>query len=452
MKKFKQGIFLFHRDFRLEDNRGLIVACDQCEEVLPVFIFDPRQADPDQNEYFNARFFECFTQALQNLADDIALYKGNLQIFKGEPVEILQKIYNEYSFDVFFSNADYSAFARKRDGAIQEWTNKNGISSVFVHDLCLQSPGEVLKKDGTPYTIFTPFFKQCREKTVALPLPFPSSVNFSVFSVSFQISIPHFSSFSAYPISRKSALLSLENIPTDYAQNRDFPWSQKHTALSVFLRMGVISIREAFWAFFKVHGEQSQGILELYWRDFFIHIGFFFPKVFFGKCFHQKYDGLSWENNPEKFAAWCEGKTGYPLVDAGMRELKATGLMHNRVRMVTASFLIKNLHIDWRWGEKFFAQHLLDYDFAVNNGNWQWSASTGCDAAPYFRIFSPISQHQRFDAESKYVHTWLPELQNYTSQQLFTIEKKSLPGYIPCIVYAKEEAEKTKIQYRNIIG
>ena len=236
----------------------------------------------------------------------------------------------------------------------------------------------------------------------------------------------------------------------NYEQERDFPAIKGTSGLSAHHKFGTLSVREVFQRVKENLGLSHSLIRELFWRDFFTHIGFYFPRVFSG-CFYQEYDAIQWENNQKKFKAWCQAETGFPLVDAGMRELLSTGFMHNRVRMVVASFLTKDLHIDWRWGEKYFAQHLVDYDPAVNNGNWQWAASTGCDAQPYFRIFNPWRQQERFDSDCKYIKKWLPELKNIPAKKIHrrTEVSESLCGYPAPIVGAPPGCKNSRRNVRQ---
>jgi deoxyribodipyrimidine photo-lyase len=284
--------------------------------------------------------------------------------------------------------------------------------------LLLHEPEAVLKKDGLPYMIYTPFYRQANQLFVKKPQKLPDA-SFYTKPISLENAaiLNHYVTQFSKPVffagGRKAGLknLSMMKDQENYSKNRDFPAQNSGSHLSAHHKFGTVSIRESFYDFSDAVFQR-----ELYWRDFFTHIAFHFPRVFSG-CFHEKYNQIAWENNENHFEKWCTGQTGFPLVDAGMRELNETGYMHNRVRMVVASFLVKDLHIDWHWGEKYFAQKLIDYDPAVNNGNWQWAASTGCDAQPYFRIFNPLLQQKRFDPDLAYVQQWVPEFQTSSYPQ-----------------------------------
>ncbi len=324
------------------------------------------------------------------------------------------------TFDAVFINKDYTPFSRRRDDAIRKTLQKRGVVFNEYDDALLCPPGSVLKKEGGPYTVFTPFYK----KALQLGVPLPQSTVCGHFMTadiksSFLLKpgqLKEYSSKNSVINGGRGAGESILKVLApykDYASARDIPALDATTKLSAHHKFGTVSVRESFWAVHKALGGDHPLLRQLYWRDFFSHIAYYFPHVF-GHSFYDEYDHIPWTNDERSFKAWCEGRTGFPIVDAGMRELNATGFMHNRVRMITASFLVKDLHIDWRLGEKYFAQHLVDHDPAVNNGNWQWVASTGCDHQPYFRIFNPTLQQKRFDPDGEYIRRWVPEIK--TSQ------------------------------------
>ncbi|CAG7856568.1 partial Deoxyribodipyrimidine photo-lyase, partial [biofilm metagenome] len=310
-------------------------------------------------------------------------------------------------------------FSRNRDHELAQTCRDLGIAFHSVPDYLLVEPEQAIKNNGYPYQVFTPFYNNARRFPVALPKPLINK-NFinitdgctvNLTTISERLNLMGRPLPTAQTSGRKDVLGILEQLPQhiQYHQQCDYPALNATTRLSAHLKFGTCSVREAYYAILQHLSQDHPLLRQLYWRDFFSHIAFHYPHVF-GKAFHSRYDNLAWDVNMDTFQRWCNGTTGFPIVDAGMRELNATGFMHNRVRMITASFLTKDLHIDWRWGERYFAQHLVDYDPAINNGNWQWAASTGCDAQPYFRIFNPWLQQQKFDAECRYITRWIPEL------------------------------------------
>ena len=365
----------------------------------------------------------------------------------------------EETLDAVFCNQDYTPFSLKRDEALKKICIQNGTEFIQTEDLLLHEPEEVLSGSDTPYSIFTAFYK----KALTLPVAHPESkvadnfyskpIKKSIGNEIYKKILPHINKKIWVHGGRSEALSLLKSIKNlaNYQSTRDFP-DLPTSNLSAHLKFGTISIREAYWKLVDILGKNHPLLRQLYWRDFFTHVAYHSPFVL-GRAFHEKYDKLPWKNDKKDFAAWCQGKTGFPIVDAGMRQLNATGWMHNRVRMIVASFLIKDLHIDWRWGEKYFAQQLVDYDPAVNNGNWQWNASTGCDAQPYFRIFNPWLQQKKFDLQCKYIKKWVPELKNIEPKilhTLYTSKHAQIKNYPKPIIDHAKESEKAKIIYRNI--
>ena len=346
-----------------------------------------------------------------------------------------------------------------RDKGIAMACQRHNIAFHCHADALLHEPEQVLKDDGKPYVIFTHAFKRARQ----LPVASPRKNNFeNYYHQPIQLAddtLPQkFTTNTNTLLAVKGgrqegrALLKRSLSLTNYTDLRNFPAVRGTTMLSAHNKFGTLSIREVYQTIARELGEQHTLITELYWRDFFTHIAFHFPHIFSG-AFHQKYDSLDWDNNKKHFQAWCKGETGFPIVDAGMRELNTTGYMHNRVRMITASFLVKDLHIDWRWGEKYFAQQLVDYDPAVNNGNWQWSASTGCDAQPYFRIFNPWLQQKKFDANCDYIKKWLPELITCPIKAIHHPQKMAVftpNNYFHPLVDHAAETCKTQRMYRDV--
>lgn len=412
--KYARSLFIFRRDLRIEDNTALIRAFELSREVGAVFIFDPRQCEV--HDYFSPKAYQFLKESIEVLSFSIQKKQGRLYLFYGKAESVVEELLALNKFDAVFINKDYTPFSRRRDEAIRKTALKRGAAFEEYEDALLYPPGTVLKKEGGPYTIFTPFYKKALQLGVLLPQRAVCDHFMKVDIRSSFVLKP--GQLKEYPDEknlirggRGEGVAILERLGAfrEYAVMRDIPASDATTKLSAHHKFGTVSVRESFKAVFDVLGGDHPLLRQLFWRDFFSHIAYYFPHVF-GHAFYDEYDHILWMNDEGLFKAWCEGRTGFGIVDAGMRELNATGFMHNRVRMIAASFLVKDLHIDWRWGEKYFAQKLVDYDPSVNNGNWQWAASTGCDHQPYFRIFNPALQAARFDPKGVYTARWVPEI------------------------------------------
>jgi len=451
MGHFEKGIFIFRRDLRLEDNTGLISAARQCGSVLPVFILDPRQADRQENPYFSGPAFDFLLNALSALEKDIRKRGGRLLLLEGKAETVAGELVRAVRADAIFLNADHTPFSRKRDDAIRKACAKAGAETIIADDLTLYPPGSVLTGEGRPYTVFTAFFRKCGEHPPDAPAPLPKIMFAEPGATGLPV-LPGIPRPSVTRDTAKEARAILSAMPsfTDYKAARDYPSLGRTTGLSPHLKAGTLSPRQAWHACAAALGQDHPILRELCWRDFFIHIAHHFPKVF-GAPFRDKFGGVKWENSPAAIGAWKEGRTGFPIVDAGMRELNATGLMHNRVRMITASFLVKDLLTDWRIGEQYFAQRLLDYDPAVNNGNWQWCAGTGCDAQPFFRIFNPWLQARRFDPDCEYIKRWVPELKQLSPREILSPGKIPRGDYPEPIADHAAAARRTLFAYRNAV-
>jgi len=449
MKPFSLSIHIFRNDLRLFDNTALIAALEQSEQVLPVFILDQAQT-PDSNGF-------CFLMSsLKELNEELKLKGSQLNIFKGNTTGVIAELLQEYPVEAIFINRCYAPSDLQQDEAIANVCMSRNVKVFAYADALLSEPELVRKPDGTPYTIFTPFFNKAKQLSVSQPRVNEYRNYFSG-EISLQNSEkiqPGFFTPTNTSLrlngGRKEGeflLKSIDNL-SDYEETRNIPSIKGTSLLSAHHRFGTVSIRETYCQIADTFNEEHPLIRELYWRDFFTHIGFHFPHVF-GDAFKEKYQQFEWVTSEENFSRWCTGTTGFPIVDAGMRELITTGFMHNRVRMVVASFLVKDLHIDWRLGERFFATHLLDYDPAVNNGNWQWAASTGCDAQPYFRIFNPWSQQQKFDPECIYIKKWVPELRIYSPKAIHKMAETPLlnSAYVQPIIKHEEEAHYSKMLF-----
>ena len=400
----KIAIFWFRRDLRLKDNHGLYQALESGKKVLPIFIFDEDILDLLENKY--DKRVDFIVQALQTLNSFLKSKNKGIKIFKGKPLEIYKKLSQNYVIEAVYCNEDYEPYAIKRDQEIADFLASKNINFHKFKDQVIIHKDEIVKADKKPYTVYTPYSKLWLNEFQKVDLQgFPSEKKLDNL-----LDIP-FEELKIEDIGFQKTNLAFEipeadlHIIKTYEETRNFPAVKGTTQLGVHLRFGTISVRKLA----KIAKENNLTFLkELIWREFFMQILYHFPKVV-NHSFKSKYDAIPWENNPEFLEKWKAGKTGFPIVDAGMRELNTTGFMHNRVRMITASFLIKHLLTDWRIGEAYFAEKLMDYDLSANNGNWQWCASSGCDAAPYFRIFNPDEQQKKFDPDFKYIKKWIPE-------------------------------------------
>lgn len=401
----KVTFFWFRRDLRLEDNKGLYKALQSGNKVIPVFIFDDEVLEKLPTNDARVSFIY---QTLRSLDTTLKNKKASLLIKKGTPVEVWKSLASEYNIAAVYTNKDYEPYALKRDKDIKTFLASKNIELKSFKDQVIFEENDIVKNDGLPYSVYTPYKNKwlhtfSKEKdTENFAIDF---LNFKKFSSDF----PTLKSIGFEESVIKVIPYNLSDL-NDYDKMRDFPSEKRTTNLSPYLRFGLVSIRKIVQVALKTN---ETFLSELIWREFFMQILFHFPKVVTTN-FKQKYDMVAWRNNEMEFEKWCKGETGYPVVDAGMRELNRTGYMHNRARMITAGFLCKHLLIDWRWGEAYFAEKLLDYDLAANNGNWQWAAGTGCDAAPYFRIFNPMIQIKKFDKKFEYIKKWVPEFQELT--------------------------------------
>lgn len=401
------AIFWHRRDLRNSDNAGLYHALKSGLPVLPIFIFDKSILDKLEDKEDKRVTF--IYQQIEELKQAYQLQKSDLLVAYGEPLLVLKNITEQYNIKKVFTNHDYEPYANKRDEDVQQFLVSKNIEFLTFKDQCIFEKNEVTKDDGKPYTVFTPYSKKWKSKLNDYYLKaYPTEKYFKNFYAIEQnlplIKIAEMGfTKNEFPIPSKQTTLDLIK---NYADNRNFPAITGTSRLGVHFRFGTISIREKA----RICKEISETFLnELIWRDFYMTILYHFPHVVNG-AFRPEYDRIKWVNNEVDFKNWCDGKTGYPIVDAGMRELNATGFMHNRVRMIVASFLTKHLLIDWRWGEAYFAQKLLDFDLSANNGGWQWAAGSGTDAAPYFRVFNPTLQTEKFDKKGEYIKKWVPEI------------------------------------------
>ena len=435
------SLFIFRRDLRLDDNTALNEALERSETVSCVFILDPRQAKPE-NEYFSANAFAFMVESLIELETDFEKRGGRLAIIEGRAPDVVAQLLED-PYDAVFVNRDVTPFSKKRDEDIRTECEKRGCAFHSYDDVMLNPPESVLTNEK-PYRVFTPYWKAARERDVRAPRTTRGTFGEPNGMRARDIAVPEASPQRTIKGGRREALRILTNISRyhSYKDERDTPSEQGTTRLSAHLKFGTISPRELVHA---IRRELSDHELErqLYWRDFYHQLLAHHPHVL-GREFDRTYEGIEWSEPGERFEAWKSGRTGFPIVDAGMRELARTGWMHNRVRMITASFLTKDLHIDWREGEKHFARNLVDYDPANNNGGWQWAASTGADAAPYFRIFNPWLQQKRFDPQAAYIKQWIGELAHLSAREIHALENTRPDGLEypePIVDHAVERAE-----------
>lgn len=402
----KLTLFWHRRDFRLEDNAGLYHALKNEENVQPLFVFDCHILD-SLEDLDDARVTFIYNQT-KALKDAYRKQGADLWVFYGSPLEVFRKLCSENQVKAVYTNRDYEPYAKKRDAELESFLNEQGSTFKTFKDHVIFEKEEITKDDGQPYTIYSPYANKWKAKL-------------SDFQLKKYPVITYFSSLRKAPLSPLITLAEMgfkpsqtnfpkKDIPQiileNYHQTRDIPSLPGTSRLSIHLRFGTISIRKLVAVARNVN---QKYLSELIWRDFYQSIIYHFPDSI-NKAFKPVYDNVEWLNDEVAFDCWCKGKTGYPFVDAGMRELNTTGFMHNRARMITASFLTKHLLIDWRWGEAYFASKLLDFELASNVGGWQWAAGSGCDAAPYFRVFNPLLQAEKFDPQRLYIKKWIPEI------------------------------------------
>lgn len=461
-------IFIFRRDLRLVDNLGLLHACSNYKTVIPIFIFTPEQVG-DKNPYRSSNAIQFMIDSLEELDAEFIKRKSRLHFFMGENLAVLKKIKADLGnkLEAICCNQDYTPYAIKRDLEIEKWCQKLDIKFHSVEDYLLAPIGTIQKSDGKPYTVFTPFKNAGFKIEVAKPNK-KKSTNFSTFKFKHELNIVELKIKISFQKNEKilcsggrflgkQMIKKLKN-QNQYNTTRN-SLSLETSHLSAYLKFGCISIREVYHKIKKLYGQQNNLLDQLFWREFYFYIVHYFPHVLKGKNYNPKYDNLKWTVSKSKFEKWCQGQTGYPVVDAGMKQLNQTGYMHNRARLITSNFLNRMLGMDWRLGEKYFAQKLTDYDPSVNNGNWQWIASTGTDPKPYFqRLFNPMLQSQKFDADALYIKKWLPQLKDIPAKELHDwskhYQKYELQeiDYVEPIVDYKEARKSSVEMYRAVLS
>ncbi len=404
-------IFWFRRDLRLDDNVGFFEALRSDHRVLPIFIFDTEILEKLPNDDARVTFIFDVLQDMRNTLQDE--HNSSLAIYCGKPIDIYKQLAKDYEINAVYTNHDYEPYAKQRDAEINEFLNSKNIGFKTFKDQVIFEKDEVVKNDGDPYVVYTPYMRTWKEKFKSHNLNIHYA-NSYLHNLVQHTRLPNVSLSDIGFKRSKQTIAEYDVTPTliqDYEDTRNFPAKDATSRLGPHLRFGTVSIRKMIK---KAIAEDNEIFWqELIWREFFMQILWHFPHTV-SKSFKPKYDRIEWRNNEDEFKLWCEGQTGYPLVDAGMRQLNETGFMHNRVRMLVGSFLCKHLLIDWRWGEAYFAEKLHDYEMASNVGNWQWVSGSGVDAAPYFRIFNPTTQIKKFDKDHNYLKKWVPDYQEST--------------------------------------
>lgn len=451
---FQRGLFIFRRDLRVFDNIALNTLHEKCENIYPIFIFTPEQIT-SKNAFKSDKAVQFMLECLDDLEDQTA---GKLQTFYGKNTSIIVDCIRTWNIDVVAFNVDYSPYAMKRDAEIVEVCKRMNVQVLTAHDYYMNIPGSILTVGGTPYQKFTPYYEVAHKKRVDAPkikrnMRFVSSNGGVSHTISLDDAKRRFCAYGDKAIQggRDNALEQMRRfsrIQTRYAVERN-DMSEDTSGLSAYIKFGCVSIREVYAAF----KHANMFIRQLYWRDFYANILYVFPHVL-GKAMKPKYVRIKWRYNAAWFKAWCEGRTGFPIVDAGMRQLNETGWMHNRARLIVASFLVKTLLISWEHGEKYFAQRLVDYDPASNNGNWQWVAGTGADSQPYFRIFNPTEQGKRYDSDCEYIKKWIPELGGLSPREIHRWTENEdmygVRGYPKPICDYREQKEEALKMYADV--
>ena len=405
MNKSKVTIHWFRRDLRIFDNHGLLRALKEHGHVLPLFIFDTAILERFENR--SDRRVDFIHRAITGLKAELETRGSSIRVEHGDPLEVWKRLLETYDIQAVTTNHDHEPYALDRDNTISDLLKSNGIPFRSFKDISIFERGEVVKDDGGPYTVFTPYARKWRAQFLPIMVePFASSENLDALWKTEALRMPSLQDLGFLPTDLRIPPPEVgSQLISNYHLTRNFPGLEGTSRMSVHLRFGTVSPRALMKQGIALNGAFAN---ELIWREFYMQVLWHFPHVV-DRAFKPAYDRIPWQVNEDHFTSWCEGRTGYPLVDAGMRELNTTGHMHNRVRMVVSSFLTKHLLLDWRWGEAYFAEQLLDFELSSNNGGWQWASSSGCDAAPYFRVFNPTLQLEKFDPELTYVKRWVEE-------------------------------------------
>lgn len=459
-------IFIFRRDLRVFDNKGLTHALRNFDNILPIFIFTPEQIT-NKNHYKSDNSIQFMIESLVDLDSQLKKYRSKLHLFYGDNIKILDSIVRKIKIQNIVFNIDYTPYARTRDQAIINWCQNKKINCLTFEGYLLLPIGTIAKSDGNPYSVFTAFRNKAKQYKVDRPVLLyrPSfkpltRVNIVKNNVNLtKIKYQKNKNVSVHG-GRSNVIKILDNIDQfkKYNETRNLP-SIQTTRLSAYIKFGCVSIREVYWKIYDVLGSKSGLLTQLWWREFYFYIVFQNPHVLSqSKNLQTKFNDLNWIENKEHFDKWCKGETGYPIVDAGMRELNNTGYMHNRARLITSNFLNRLLGMDWRLGEKYFAQQLVDYDPAVNNGNWQWIASVGVDTSPFYqRVFNPWLQSKKYDPDAIYIKKWIPSLSKIPASELHSwdehyqnYELKKIKYIVPIVDYKKARERSIKMYQQSL--
>lgn len=459
------SLFIFRRDFRLNDNIGLNNLLNESEEITPIFIFTPRQVERNTFKSYNC--IQFMVESLKDLDVNLKKYGSKLHLYFGDDIDILKDINNKKKINKVYTNTDYTPFAVKRDAKLKKELEKLGIEFKTFHDITLFEPGTIKSKSDKVYQKFTPFYKtilpmkvkglneDIKDVKANLKKSFKNISN-TKYSITWKEADEFHENNSKLNVNggRKLAKKILSNINSwkDYDKGHD-NLNYETTFLSAYLKFGCISIREAYHKLKDTFGKNDPILRQLIWREFYYHLGYSFPHVI-GSALKEQYNKIKWSKDKKTFDAWKKGETGFPIVDACMKQLNETGYMHNRGRLITASFLVKNLLQDWQLGEKYFATKLVDYDPLVNNGNWQWVAGSGADSQPYFRIFNPWTQGEKFDKDCKFIKYWIPKLKDIPNKEIHNWEdfSKNYDFYPDPIIDYKKSRVKALDTYKKALN
>lgn len=455
-KTYKKSIFIFRRDLRLDDNTGLINALELSQTVIPIFIFTNEQII--KNDFKSNRCVQFMVKSLKELDYELSKIGSRLNYFYGDNVKIIKNLIKSNNIDAVFVNKDYTPYSRTRDNELKDLAEKNGCEFKIYEDVLLNPVNSILNGQGEIFVKFTPYFNKAKIIKIDKPVK-NTNTNFSKkITVDFknnEFNKIYEESKDYITPGRKAGLLILKNIKKFGSYNNTRNDLETNTTnLSAYIKFGLVSVREVYHSFKAELGNSNDLIKQLYWRDFYYNIAYKYPHVFTENgALKPIYNKIKWNNNKSMIEKWCKGKTGFPIIDAAMTEMNTTGFMHNRARLIVASFLVKIMLVNWKIGEKYFAQHLTDYDPCVNNGNWQWVAGSGADAQPYFRIFNPWAQSAKHDPNCVYIKKWLPVLENVDNKHIHDWEnnyssyKVSYPK--PILDY-KECKSKALAAYKKI--
>ena len=452
----ENGLFIFRRDLRIEDNNGLNLLSMYCKNIYTIFIFTPEQVGSG-NKYKSDNAVQFMIESLADLDHQIRKAGGELKTFFGHNEKVILDCIKAWNIDMVTFNLDVTPYARERDAKISNLCEKTSVYIIYAHDYYLCKPDDVRNGSGEAYQKFTPYYEKAKKMSVQKPMTkkihFKSSMKSVSNTITLSLAMKKFTKVNPDILvhgGRENAIkqLRIASKNIEHYANTHNDLNKPTSQLSSYIKFGCLSIRETYYKFKSNH----EFIRQLYWRDFYANILYEFPKVL-GKSLKPKYDKIKWHYNTKWFNAWCKGQTGFAIVDAGMRQMNKTGYMHNRARLIVSSFLVKTLLIDWREGEKYFAQTLTDYDVANNNGNWQWISSVGADSQPFFRIFNPWRQGEEWDPKCEYIKQWVPELSSLDPKMIHNwsieYEKYKDIKYPKPICNYEEQREKALKMYKN---